>query len=52
VAGDPIVQSPDLPELVETALADGLSAGVRMPWPDVLDSAAALATALGITIED
>jgi len=26
--------------------------GVRMPWPDVLDSAAALATALGITIDD
>jgi uncharacterized protein YjbI with pentapeptide repeats len=25
--------------------------GVRMPWPDVLDSAGALAAALGITIE-
>jgi uncharacterized protein YjbI with pentapeptide repeats len=27
-------------------------AGVRMPWPDILDSAAALAMALGIAIED
>jgi uncharacterized protein YjbI with pentapeptide repeats len=27
-------------------------AGVRMPWPDVLESTAALAMALGITIED
>ncbi|HET9102869.1 MAG TPA: pentapeptide repeat-containing protein [Solirubrobacteraceae bacterium] len=26
--------------------------GVRMPWPDVLDSAAALAAALGITVEE
>jgi uncharacterized protein YjbI with pentapeptide repeats len=25
--------------------------GLRMPWPDVLSSAAALAAALGITIE-
>jgi hypothetical protein len=25
---------------------------VRMPWPDVLGSAAALAAALGIAVED
>ena len=26
--------------------------GLRMPWPDLLDSAGALAAALGITVEE